>query len=245
MGWTRSAVAAVGAVLALAVLPAAAEAAHADFAVTLSGPSEASVGGRAAYEIELTNAGPDKEPAKLRFTRGHGAADVDHGEAVRIFSQTITQGTCGQDTLGIICRPGAIAAGETVKVEVVMKVFTSDLPKLAVQATVAPEQVPGVDTNNANDHAETSTVVREPIAVDGLPGNCATQPFKLSVQIEVPKAKRTKVIVDGRVLEASGKSKLTVTVKPSDLHKGSHQLSIVVQGSGPPLATLKRKFKTC
>ena len=109
-------------------------------------------------------AGPDKSPAKLRFTRGHGATDVDDGERGE---DRLADGIAGQlrhGPHGVICRPGAIAAGETVKVEVVMKVFDADLPKLAVQATVAPELVPGVDTNSANDHAETSTPVREPIA---------------------------------------------------------------------------------
>ena len=37
-----------------------------------------------------------------------------------------------------------------------------------------------------------------------------------------------------------------MTVEPDDLEKGSHKLSIVVQGGGGgALASLNRKFKTC
>jgi hypothetical protein len=226
--------------------PGVAGAATADFAVTVDGPRETSVGGRATYEIEITNNGPDREPAKMRFTKGRGATSVDEGTSIRTISRDATQGECGVDTLGVICRPGPIGAGEKVRVTVEMRVFADDLPKLAVQATVAPELDPQVDGNNANDHAEVSTPVREPITVDGLPDSCAKSPFTLRVQTVVPKAKKTKVIVDGKVIETSSKSKLTARVEPKDLDEGKHKLSIVVQGgSGPPLATLKRKFKTC
>ncbi len=62
----------------------------------------------------------------------------------------------------------------------------------------------------------------------------------------MPKAKKTKALVDGKVLDTSSKSNLSVTVKPSELDKGSHKLSVVVQGgSGGALASLDRKFKTC
>jgi hypothetical protein len=198
--------------------------------------------------MQISNAGPDSSEVKLRFNRGRGAtaADFDDGKSVRTVSQTASQGKCATDSHGVICRPGAIAPGETVDVEVVIKVFDSDLPKLPLQATVAPELVPLFDTNHANDHAEVTTPVHEPVSVDGVPDNCATRPFKLRVRIDVPKAKKTKVIVDGKVLETSSGSKLTVTVRPADLDQGSHELSIVVQGGrGPALATLNRRFKTC
>jgi hypothetical protein len=245
----RSAVALVGVVFVLGVLPASASparAGQADFAITLSGPSETSVGGRAIYEITVTNAGPDKEPAKLRLTRGRGATTVEEGEHLSTAGQTTSKGTCAPDPLGVICRPGALAAGDTVEVEVEVKIFDADLPKLAVQATVAPELIPAVDANPANDHAEVSTPVREPIAVDGLPDNCATRPFTVTVKTSIPKAKKTKVMVDGKVIDTSGASKMSVKIKPHDLDKGSHQLGVAVQGgSGPALATLQRKFKTC
>jgi Domain of unknown function DUF11 len=238
-----AAVVASGAGLAL---PGVAGAATVDFAVTLDGPKQSSVGGVATYEMEITNAGPDREPVKLRFTKGRGATSVDEGTAIRTVSQQASEGDCGLDTLGVICRPGAISPGDKVRVTVEMKVFAEDLPKLAVQATVAPEIEPAVDPNKANDHAEISTKVREPITLDGLPESCAKAPFTLKVSTIVPNAKRTKVIVDGKVIETSTKSKLTAKVEPKELDKGSHKLNIVVQGgSGPPLATLKRKFKTC
>lgn len=232
---------------ALCAVPATASqrAAQADFAVTIDGPAETSVGGRATYEIEVTNAGPDREPAKMRFTRGHDAVSVDDGGALRTASQTASQGSCGHDSLGAICRPGAIAAGGKVKFEIVVKVLGDDLPKLPVQATVAPELDPAVDGNRDNDHVEVVTPVREPIAIDGIPDGCATKPFKVDVKTDVPKAKKTKLIVDGKVIATSASSHLSASIKPKDLDKGSHQLSVVVQGAGPQLANLRRKFKTC
>jgi Domain of unknown function DUF11 len=251
----RAAFALVGAVLAAGLIPSSISLAddkgvehQSDFGVTLTGPDEASVGGRATYEMVISNAGPDVTPVKLRFNKGKNAsaADFDEGESIRTVSQTASKGKCGVDAHGVICRPRSIAPGETVDVEVVMKVFASDSPTLQVQATVAPELVPEFDANPDNDHAVTTTKVRDPITVEGLPDNCATRPFKLKVQTDVPKAKKTKVIVDGKVLDTTSKSKLTVTVKPDDLDKGSHKLSVVVQGGGgPALASLNRKFKTC
>jgi hypothetical protein len=218
-----------------------------DFGVTLDGPSETSVGGRATYEMEVTNAGPDKEDVKLRFTRGHGASSFDEGAPVRTISQTANRGDCATDPLGVICRLGQLAPGDTAKAEVVLKVFAEDLPKLAMQATVAPELDNVVDGVPANNHAEVSAKVREPVSIDGLPENCATRPFKLSVAIDVPKARKTNVIIDGKVRAHSSHPKLTTTVKPADLDNGSHKLSVVVFGAGgpPSLASLSRKFKTC
>ena len=127
-----------------------------------------------------------------------------------------------------------------------MKIFDSYSPKLNVQATVAPELVPLFDTNHDNDHAVVATKVRDPIIVEGIPEKCATRPFKLNVETDVPKAKKTKVIVDGKVLDTSSAEKWSVTVTPDDLDKGSHKLSVVVQGgSGGALASLSRKFETC
>ena len=219
-----------------------------DFGVTLTGADDASIGGRATYEMQISNAGPDASEVKLRFNRGKGATarDFDDGESVRTVSQRASKGDCVTDSHGVICKPGSIEPGETVEVEVVLKIFDDYAPKLAVQATVAPELVPAFDTNHDNDHAELATKVREPITVAGIPESCATRPFKLSVQTDVPKAKRTKVLVDGKVLDTSSSEKWKVTVKPDDLDRGSHKLSVVVQGgSGGALATLDRKFKTC
>jgi hypothetical protein len=236
------------AALCVGVLASAAQA-HAqtaDFSVTLDAPRETSVGGKGTFEVVITNAGPNKEAAKMRFTRGRGATNVDEGESLRTVSQRASQGSCGLDPLGVICRTGPIAAGDSVKVTVELKVFDSDIPKIATQATVAPELDPQVDGNRANDHVEASTAVRAPIAVEGLPEDCARKPFKISIEVDVPKAKKTKVIVDGKVVATSGSSKLSATIKPKDLDGASHKLAIVVQGgSGGPLASLKRKFKTC
>jgi Domain of unknown function DUF11 len=251
----RSAVVVAGAVLVAGVLAASASVAaekgvetHSDFGVTMTGPDDTSVGGRATYEMEITNAGPDSSEVKLRFNRGKGAsaADFDDGESVRTVSQTASKGKCDTDADGVICRPGSIDPGETVEVEVVLKVFDDYMPKLRVQATVAPELVPLFDTNHDNDHAEVSTKVRAPITVDGLPDGCANRPFKVAVKTDVPKGKKTKVLIDGKVLDTSSAESWKVTVKPDDLARGSHTLSVVVQGgTGGALASLEEKFKTC
>ncbi|MDX6584299.1 MAG: hypothetical protein QOI10_3483 [Solirubrobacterales bacterium] len=248
----RSMIAVIGAAVALGVLPVTATAgpaptpAQTDFGVTLDGPSETSVGGHATYTMEVTNAGPDKEEAKLRFTKGHGATSFEDGQPVRTISQSTTKGDCETDPLGVICRFGQLAPGAKAKVEVVLKVFAEDEPKLLAQATVAPELSDAADPNPANDHAEVTTPLRDPITVDGVPDNCATHPFKVKVVTDVPKSKKTKVLIDNKVLDTSSSSKLSVTVKPSDLDKGLHKLSVVVQGGGgPALASLTRKFKTC
>jgi hypothetical protein len=254
----RSAIlAAAGAVLAAGVFPAAASLGagkgvehHSDFGVTLSGPKETSLGGRATYEMEATNNGPDATEAKLRFNQGTGATvdDFDEGRSIRTASQSASQGDCVTDSKGVLCKFGTIRVGETADVKVVMKVTDAYEGKddVTVQATVAPELVPAFDTNDANDHEELTTEIRAPIAVDGLPEGCATRPFKAQIQTDVPAGKRTKVLVDGKVLDTSAAEKFKVTVKPDDLDKGSHKLSVVVQsGSGGALAKLDRRFKTC
>lgn len=218
----------------------------ADFGVTLDGPSASSVGGRAVYAIEVSNAGPGNEAAKVRLTRGHGATTVEEGEPLRTFSQSTSQGTCFTDKLGVICRLGQIAPGEAAKIEVTVKVLSSDIPKIAVQATVQPDLVTVIDPNADNNHAELETEVRAPITVEGLPDACASKPFTLKLTVDVPKAKQTKAIVDGKTIDSSGKPKFSVKIDTHDLDRGNHSLSIVVQAAkGPPVATLKRKFKTC
>jgi hypothetical protein len=252
----RSAIALLGTVLAAWGSPALAAPAreskgierHSDFAVALSGAGEASVGGRATYEMQITNTGPDASEGKLRFNRGKDAsvADFDEGEAVRTISATASQGKCATDSHGVVCRPGTIEVGGTVDIEVVIKIVPGYEPRVTVQATVAPELVPAFDTNNANDHATLTTRIRAPISVDGVPDGCASRPFKLKIATDVPKAKRTKVIVDGKVLETSTSARWSVKVDPRDLDRGPHRVTVVVQGgSGGALATLSRKFKRC
>ncbi len=217
-----------------------------DFGVTLDGPSSSSVGGKATYEMVVTNAGPRNEAAKVRLTRGRGATNVEQGEPLRTQSQSTTQGTCFSDPKGVICRLGLVSPGEPVSIKVGVKVFDSDIPKLPIQATVEPD-IPGtVDPNGANDHAELVTKVRAPITVDGLPEGCARKPFSVKVKIDVPKSDLTKAIVDGKTIAKTSKSSLRFKVKTRKLSKGKHALSIVVQAKrGGPLATLKRKFKVC
>jgi hypothetical protein len=182
----------------------------------------------------------------MRLTRGHGATDVEQGDPLRTQSQTTTQGTCFPDKKGVICRVGDIKTGESVKIEVGVKVFDSDIPNLAIQATVQPDLVTTVDPDATNNHAELVTSVRAPIAVEGLPDGCASKPFSVKVRVDVPKADQTKAIVDGKTIGTSSKSSASFKIDTKKLDKGNHSLNIVVQANkGGPLATLKRKFKTC
>lgn len=146
----------------------------------------------------------------------------------------------------MICRLGEIKPGETVRINVGLRIFDADIPKLPIQVTVQPDLDTTIDPNGANDHVELVTVVRAPVTVDGLPEGCASKPFSVKVAIDVPKAKTTKAIVDGKTIETSKKSSFSFKVKTKDLGKGKHSLKIVVQAKkGGPLATVKRKFKTC
>jgi hypothetical protein len=233
---------------AVAIAPAAAPAAGdpADFSLTLDGPSSSSVGGKATYDVVLTNAGPGTEAAKMRLTRGHGATNVEDGEPLRTQSQTTTQGTCFADTKGVICRVGEIKPGDTVRIVVGVKVFDSDIPKLAIQATVQPDLATTVDPGADDNHAELVTSVRAPVAVDGVPEGCAKGSFTVKVRVDVPKADLSKVIVDGKTIETSSKDSFSAKVDTKKLDKGNHALQVVVQANrGGPLATLKQKFKSC
>ncbi len=233
---------------AIALIPgsAFAQGDPSDFGVTLDGPPSSSVGGTANYEVVVTNAGPGNEAGKVRLTRGRGATNVEQGEALRTTSSTTSQGTCFPDPKGVICRLGQIAPGEKATIKVGVKIFDSDIPKLPIQATVEPD-IPGtIDPDEANNHAEIVTSVRAPITVEGIPEGCATKPFSVKVAVDVPKGDETKAIVDGRAVETSSKSKFSFKINTRDLDNGNHSLSIVVQAKkGGPLATLKRKFKTC
>jgi Domain of unknown function DUF11 len=218
----------------------------ADFGLTLDGPASSSVGGTATYTVVLSNAGPGTEAAKMRLTRGHGATTVEQGDPLRTTSSTTSQGTCFPDKKGVICRVGEIKPGDTVRIVVGIKVFDSDIPNLAIQATVQPDLETTIDPNGDNDHAEVVTSVRAPIAVDGIPDGCASKPFSVKVAVDVPKADQTKAIVDGKTIDTSSKSSFKFKVDPKKLDHGNHSLTIVVQPKqGPPVATLKRKFKTC
>lgn len=236
------------ALAAIAFAPAAASAAGdpADFGLALDGPASSSVGGRATYEVVVTNAGPGTEAAKVRLTRGRGATDVEQGDPLRTESSTTTQGTCFPDPKGVICRLGEIAPGEKVTIRVGVKVFDADIPKLLIQATVQPDLETTIDPNRENDHAELVTAVRAPITAEGLPDGCASKPFSVKVRVDVPKADQTKAIVDGKTIDTSSKPTFKFRVDTRELDKGNHSLAIVVQAKrGGPVATLKRKFKTC
>jgi hypothetical protein len=233
---------------ALAVGNAGAGATAVDFGVTLNGPAnaKAKVGSETLYTIAVSNSGPDTESPKVRLTGGSGATDTGSGEPIKAISQTSTQGACKSDGFGVPCRLGDLAPGATATIEVVVEPLERDLPTLELQATVEPEKASAADGNAANDHVELDTAIPSPIKLEGVPNKCASGKVVLRVRARVGTfAKKTKLEVDGTVLGSSSKNRFKVTIKPGELDPGSHELIVVVQSAGPPLATLKDRFKTC
>ena len=219
-----------------------------DFGVTVTGPAKAKakVGSETTYTVVVTNAGPGTEGAHVRLAGGKGATDAETGDPVKVLSIDNTQGSCKDDGFGATCRLGDIAPGATATVTVVIEPLERDVPNLDLQATVEPEKAAVVDANPANDHVELDTEVPEPIKIEGVPNRCTSNKFVIRVRARVGTlAKLTKLEVDNKVLGSSTKNRLKVKVKPDDIGPGTHKLSVVVQSSGPPLATFKDKFKTC
>ncbi len=219
-----------------------------DFGVTLTGPAnaKAKVGSETTYTMVVSNAGPDAENAKLRLTGGSGATDTSSGDSIKSLSQTPSQGTCKNDGFGVPCRLGEIAPGGTATVEVVVEPLERDVPNLDLQATVEPEKAAVVDGNAANNHVELDTQIPAPIKIEGVPDRCTSKKIVLRVRARVGTlAKKTKLAVDGSVLGSTSKNRLKVGIAAGELDPGSHQLSVIVQSAGPPLATLKDTFKTC
>jgi hypothetical protein len=219
-----------------------------DFGVTVTGPptAKAKVGSETTYTVAVTNAGPDTEGAHVRLTGGKGASDAETGEPVKVLSVDATQGSCKDDGFGATCRLGDIAPGATATVTVVIEPLERDVPNLDLQATVDPERAAVVDASAANNHVELDTEVPEPIKIEGVPNRCTSNAFVIRVRARVGTlAKLTKLEVDNKVLGSSTKNRLKVKVNPDDIGPGNHKLSVVVQSSGPPLATLKDSFKTC
>jgi hypothetical protein len=238
---------AIAALVALAAQVAPAAASSADFAVAVDGPAATRVGGRVTYEVTVTNAGPQGAAPTLRFTRGHGATDTDEGSSFHTVSENASQGDCTNDAKGVICRFGVVAAGAGAKATIVHEVLDSERPKLSLQATVGPEH-PDADSDpsNANDHVDVNTPIADPITIEGLPRGCLSKKVILKIELEVANASRTKVIIDGKVVETTANSKLKLKLKPGELSHGSHKLTVVAQaGKGPALAELNRKFKRC
>jgi hypothetical protein len=249
---SRSIVLALLGALAVIAVPTAGAGAGAapsvDFGLTLTGPANAKtkVGAPTTYTVTVTNAGPSTESPKMRFAGGSGAVDTGTGEPVKTISQTPSQGTCKNDGFGVTCRLADIAPGATATVPIVVEPLEDDVPTLDLQATTEPEKAAVVDTNTANDHAELDTEVPKPIKIEGVPNRCTSKKIVLRVRARVGTlAKQTKVEVDGNVLGSSTKNRLKVKIKEGELPTGNHRLTVIVQSSGPPLATFKDKFKTC
>ena len=234
------------ALLVLTVASAGAGTTSVDFGVTLTGPTKAKVGANETYTVTVTNAGPDTESPKMRLAGGAGATDTSTGEPVKTISQTPTQGACKNDGFGVTCRLGDIAPGATVTVTVVVEPLERDVPQLDLQATTEPEKASAIDANPANDHVELVTEVPTPIKIEGVPNRCTSKRIVLRVRARVGQAaKKTKVEIDGKVVGTTTKNRLKVTLKEGTLEPGTHKLSVIVQSAGPPLATLRTKFKTC
>ena len=244
----RPLVAVALAVAALAAAEAGAGTTTVDFGVTLTGPETAKskVGAPTTYTVAVTNAGPATESAHLRLAGGKGATDVSTGEPIKTQSEAPSQGNCKNDGFGVTCRLGEIPPGATVTVEVVVVPQEKDSPVLDLQATVEPDKASVVDADAANDHVELDTEIPAPIKIEGIPNRCTSKKIVLRVRARVGSlAKQTKLEVDGDVLASTTKNRLKVAIKKGALKPGNHELVVIVQSSGPPLATFKGKFKTC
>lgn len=238
---------ALAAAFAVDVSPAAAN--SGDLGVTLSAPAKVKVGQKVNYRFTVANAGPEGVEPEFRFTSGHGANTTAPTGNLHTVSESTTDGSCNNDGHGVICRFGNLLPGETATVTVVIQVFDRDWPKLSLQATVKPEHNESganTDPNEANDHLEVHTKIANPITVSGLPSRCLSHQATVKVELAVANASEAKATIDGKVVEKTRGSKLSVKLKPGDLEKGNHKLAVVVQGKkGPPLAELQRKFKRC
>jgi hypothetical protein len=103
-----------------------------------------------------------------------------------------------------------------------------------------------VDADAANNHVELDTEVPSPIKIEGVPNRCTSKSFVIRVRARVGTlAKLTKLEIDNKVVGSSVKNRLKVKLDPADIGVGKHKLSVTVQSSGPPLATLNDSFKTC
>ena len=220
----------------------------ADFAISFSGPPTARVGEQITYDVLLANQGPEAESAKFRLTGGSGADDTVDGTSVETISATPAQGTCKTDRFGALCRVSLVQPGAPVSVAVMIEVSAADVPKLPMQATVEDDQTENNihDFERANDHFELITKVQQPIKLAGVPRRCASRPFSLTAKTRVVGGKKAKLVVDGKVVDATSGSKLRTKVDPAELDGGKHAVAVVIQSDvGPPLAELEQSFKTC
>jgi hypothetical protein len=232
---------------AIVAAPAGAEPTAVDFGVTLAGPAsaKAKVGSATPYTVTVTNAGPGAESPHVRLTGGKGATDASSGDPIKVLEINASQGTCKDDGFGATCRLGDLAPNASATVVVSVEPLERDVPNLDLQATVEPEKAAVTDGNAANDHVELDTEIPSPIKLEGVPNRCTSKPFVIRVRARVGTlAKLTKLEIDNKVVGSSSKNRLKVKVDPAEIGAGKHQLSVTVQSSGPPLATLKDSFKT-
>jgi len=246
----RAAAAFLGLIVLAAWAPSGAQAADraADFAISFGGPATARVGEQITYDVLLANQGPETESAKFRLTGGSGADDSGDGSSVETISATPSRGTCKTDVFGAFCRVGLVQPGAPVSVAVVIEVSAVDVPKMQMQATVEDDQTDNNihDFERANDHFELITEVQQPIKLAGVPRRCASRPFSLTAKTRVVGGKKAKLVVDGKVVDATSGSKLRTKVDPAELDGAKHAVAVVIQSSvGPPLAELEQSFKTC
>lgn len=246
----RAAAALLGLVMLAAWAPSGAQGADraADFAISFTGPATARVGEQITYDVLLANQGPEAESARFRLTGGSGADDTSDGSSVETISATPSRGTCETDVFGAFCRVPSVQPGAPVSVAVVIEVAVVDVPKMQVQATVEDDQTENdiQDFAGVNNHFELITEVQQPIKLRGVPRGCASRPFALTTKTRVVGGKRTKLVVDGKVVDTTSGSKLKARVDPAELDGAKHDVAVVIQSDlGPPLAELEQSFKTC
>ena len=207
------------------------------------------MGASTTYTVTVTNAGPGTEGAHLRLAGGKGAVDTSTGDPVKSLSRDHHAGSLQERRLRRhlparrswrpVRRPPS---------RVVVEPLERDVPNLDLQATFEPVK----ESVGRLQRRRTTTSSSTPRSRSrSRSRGCRTAaPRRRSCSESGPgsarPAKQTKVEVDNKVLGSS-------TQEPPEGHDqagralepGKHNLTVTVQSAGPPLATLKDKFKTC
>jgi uncharacterized repeat protein (TIGR01451 family) len=142
----------LGAIAAMLLIPAAAQAADADLAVTTGdSPDPVKVGEQVLYAVNVTNNGPG-DIAKATLTDKLSSQ-------LTFVSATATQGTCKHQGNKVTCDLGALSATDEVTVRI--KATAKKAGKATSTATVEVGK-PDTDPTAGNDTDTETTTVTEP-----------------------------------------------------------------------------------
>jgi hypothetical protein len=208
---------------------------EADVGLSITAPASVRVNEDSVYELTATNAGPDVTGVETRLPRD--------GPRLQIVSSQPPPGGSCKRAFDFICQLGRLEPGTSASVVVVLRppqARTFDLT-----GTASADEIT-IDSNQSNDAVSVSTPVVRPIEIGGVPGACASRPFRLKVATSVGNAGLTKLMVDDHVLTKSTQPKLKAKVDPDKLEGAKHKVEVRVRGDdGLPVARKTESFKTC